>query len=598
MTPQFQQTVWSRLLVETLVRMGVTHAVVSPGSRSTPLLLALLSEPGVRVHSIIDERSAGFVGIGLARVVKSPVLLLCTSGTAAANYLPAIVEADHSSVPLIVLTADRTIDAQNAQSPQTIDQTQLYGTHVRRYFELGEAAVTCETLRSFRRLLVSAVQVALTPHPGPVQLNARARKPLQPCLPIDTEDRTLQAALVALLGDETPRWIAGETAPDPTQLLELARMCQLYRRGLVVCGYDAEAPSLDPKALAKFASATGYPVWLDVAHPLRWNHPESLAEYTIRCAELLWGCEQFVAALAPDLIVQVGPIATSSNWESWLAHCGAKAHCVLARHGWPDPSGRASLVVNGDPSNALRASTLAIEDSDQYRAPQQPWLSQWRHCDARAVQALQSWAASERPDSELHAVRAVFESCPRGTCVVLGNSLPVREADIMWPAGYGELESFAIRGTNGIDGVLSTAVGVAKGGKRPVLALLGDISFLHDIGALHAARQTNSPLAIVVIDNQGGRIFEQLPVFEAAEPNDLQYWTTPHELSLDLAGAVYGIQSTTPSTLQALRADVSTALQTSCATLIVVRVSPSSARTETRKLGDAVRAAICEQMGR
>ncbi len=598
MTPQFQQTAWSRLLVGTLVRMGVTHAVVSPGSRLTPLLLALLSEPNVRVHSVIDERSAGFVGIGLARVLKNPVLLLCTSGTAAANYLPAIVEADQSGVPLIVLTADRTIDAQNARSPQTTDQTQLYGTHVRGYFELGEAAVTCETLRSFRRLLMSAVQVALTPHPGPVQLNARARKPLQPCLPADTEDRTLEGALQALLGDETPRWIAGEPAPDPTELQELAQMCQMYRRGLVVCGYDAEAPSLDPEALAKFAGATGYPVWLDVAHPLRWNHPASLANHTIRCAELLWGCERLVAALAPELIVQVGPIPTSSNWESWLARCGAKMHCVLARHGWPDPSGRACLVVNGDPSNTLRACTLAVKDCDQPEAPQQPWLTQWHHCDARAVQTLQSWAVTDRPDSELHAVRAVFESCPPGTCVVLGNSLPIRDADLVWPAGHGALESFAIRGTNGIDGVLSTAVGTARGGARPVLALLGDISFLHDIGALHAARKTNSPLAIVVIDNQGGRIFEQLPVIDGVESKDLEYWTTPHELSLDLAGAVYGIQSTTPTTLPALRAAVSTALQTSCATLIVVRVSPNSARIETRALREAVCTAISEPMGR
>ena len=592
MKPQFQQTQWSRLLVGTLAKMGVRHAVVSPGSRSTPLLAALLDELEVYVHSIIDERSAGFVGVGLARSTEHPVLLLCTSGTAAANYLPAVVEADESSVPLIILTADRPIDGQNARSPQTTDQTQLYGNHVRRYLELGEALSTIDALRGFRRLLMSAVKTAISPIPGPVHLNARLRKPLQPCEATDAEERMLQGAVTELLQAEPPRLMAADASLGPEFERELAQHFTRHQSGLIVCGYDSETPTLDADALTQFARVTGYPVWLDVTHPLRWNHPAVLADSLIRCADLLWASEHFRARFTPELIVQVGPMPISSHWENWLEGAGAQWHFVLARQGWPDPSGRANVVITGNPSLALHAFSRAIQMRGHSPTAENPWFLEWRHVDTRVERALSSWAAKSELRSELHAVRAILEACPRGTCVVLGNSLPVREAGIVWPAACNDLSSFAIRGTNGIDGVVSTAVGVARGGRRPVLALLGDVSFLHDVGALYAALDTNNPLAIVVIDNRGGRIFEQLPVSTSMEPQKLVYWTTPHALNLAAAGTIYGIQTSVPSDIESLRTQVQMALASPGSKLIVVRVDPSSARIGANSLAEAVAEAI------
>ena len=592
MTPQFQQTVWARLLVGTILRSGVEHAVVSPGSRSTPFLVALLSEPDVRVHTIIDERSAAFFAIGLARSAKQPVLLLCTSGTAAANYLPAIVEAEQSGVPLIVLTADRPVDAQHAHSPQTIDQTQLYGNHVRKYFELGEASAMPQAMRSLRRLLLCAVQLAVAPNPGPVHLNARARKPLQPCQLADDEDQALLDATLELLGQSAPQLIVGETFPAPSSLQPLAETCAGTQRGLIVCGYDAESPALDAEVLAKFAQITGYPVWVDVAHPLRWDHPQALDEHTLRCAELLWGCETFARRHSPDVVIQIGPIPTSSHWENWLERIGAANHFVLCRRGWPDPSGRASHVITGDPSKTLRACISAIEERKATKVADNPWFLEWRHVDKRVELATNSWCSTSEAQSELHAVRAVLQSCPRDTCIVLGNSLPLREADLVWPAGDKGLESFAIRGANGIDGVLSTAAGVAVGGNRPVGVLLGDISFLHDVGALYAARNVENPLAIVVLDNRGGRVFEQLPVFSSVELPKLAHWTTPHELNLEAAGAIYGIPTTAPIDLPALRGEVRHALSTAGAKLILVAVDPSSARLGAQSLREAVQSGI------
>jgi 2-succinyl-5-enolpyruvyl-6-hydroxy-3-cyclohexene-1-carboxylate synthase len=585
MRVEFLQTLWARLLVRTIARAGVSHAVVTPGSRSTPLLAALIGEPRIRTHRVLDERSAGFLGIGLARSAGQPVLLLCTSGTAAANYMPAIVEADESGIPLVALTADRPIEAQYARSAQTTDQIQLYGRHVRRYVELGEAPTATEAWLGLRRLVSSAVQTALTPQPGPVHLNARARKPLEPCEAVDDAERALEGWIADLLGQAPPRVVVGETTPDPALLREAAEALARCRRGLIICGYDAETPPLDALSLAEFASVTGFPVWLDVTHPLRWNCHPALERFVIRCPQLLWGCDPIATEFAPELIVQVGAPPTSSRWETGAHRARIQRHVVLARHGWPDPPGRASDVIHGDPSKSMRSlaqGVLAALGSPRPR--EAAWYLQWRHVDTRAERALSQWVGAKRLDNELHAVRAVFEACPAGTCVVLGNSLPVREADLAWPAGAGGLEAFAIRGANGIDGVLSTAVGVARGGARPVLALLGDVSFLHDIGALYAARDTGQPLAIVVIDNQGGRIFEQLPVFASMNREALAYWTTPHAFDLAAAGAVYGIAAVVPQDIESLQKQVRTALSMPHPTLIVIRVDPNSARVGAASL--------------
>ena len=586
MTPGFTQAAWSRLLVGTLAQSTIEHAVVCPGSRSTPVVAALLGQNVIKIHSAIDERSAGYIGLGLARGSSSPVLLVCTSGTAAANLFPAIVEANLSCVPLIVLTADRPLELQFAHAPQSIDQTQLYGHHVRRFVELGEGPNNERALNGFRRLLLDAVQSAIGPQPGPVHLNFRARKPLEPSEPKDADDRSLDDGVRSLV-DEAHCWVApAEMLCSQVNLEPIAATCARNRRGLILCGFDAQSPALDPEALAYFARVTGFPIWLDPSHPLRWQQPAALAAHVIHCADVLWQFDDFTIDFRPHLVIQIGAGMTNSHVERWLNQVGAESHIIFSRSGWPDPTGKATHLAMGDPSKLLSSIAERIDEMRGGLLGERPWFFDWRAIDTRAENLLDSWFAARavQEAGELSLVRAALAACTPCTQLVLGNSLPIREASTALPAVDRDVRVFANRGANGIDGIVSTAVGVALARPLPTLVLVGDISFIHDLGALWSARGMESPFVIVVIDNHGGRIFEQLPVRDSFAAVQLEAWTTPHALELWAAGLLFGIETSRPTSVAAVTDAVTQALRRPEAMLIHVTCDPNSARLDFESL--------------
>jgi 2-succinyl-5-enolpyruvyl-6-hydroxy-3-cyclohexene-1-carboxylate synthase len=569
-----------------LAQSAIEHAVVCPGSRSTPVVAALLEQNSIKIHSAIDERSAGYLGLGLARGSSRPVLLVCTSGTAAANLFPAIVEANLSGVPLVVLTADRPLELQFAHAPQAIDQTQLYGHHVRRFVELGEGPNNERSLRGFRRLLLDAVQSAIGPHPGPVHLNFRARKPLEPSDPKDADDRSLDAGVRSLV-DESHCWVApAEMQCSQANLEPIATTCATNRRGLILCGFDAQSPALDPEALAHFARVTGFPIWLDPSHPLRWQQPAILAAQVIHCADLLWQFDDFTVDFRPHLIIQIGPSMTSGHVERWLNQVGAERHIIFSRDGWPDPTGKATHLAIGDPSKLLGSIAERIDEMRGGLLGERPWFLDWRTIDTRAEDLLDSWFAAQAAQEagELSLVRAALAACTPFTQLVLGNSLPIREAATALPAVNRDLRVFANRGANGIDGIVSTAVGVALARPLPTLVLIGDISFIHDLGALWSVRSIEAPFVILVIDNHGGRIFEQLPVRDSISAAHLDAWTTPHALELWAAGLLFGIETSRPTNLTAVTDAVTQALRRPEPTLIHVACNPNSARLDLESL--------------
>ncbi|MGC4063075.1 MAG: 2-succinyl-5-enolpyruvyl-6-hydroxy-3-cyclohexene-1-carboxylic-acid synthase [Polyangiaceae bacterium] len=547
-TSGFSLALFARILVGILERCGVEHLVVSPGSRSTPFVLAARMHSKLKLTDVIDERSAAFLALGLSRGSRRPVALLCTSGTAAANYLPALVEARLTATPLIALTADRPVSHQDCSAPQTIDQVRLFGQHVVGSWALTPLVGSRAECNQLRRLLLSGMAAATGgPVPGPVHFNLHCDKPLEVLEPLDDDDRHL-----ARIADETVADCPG--IPDRTTsvassstILALESMLREEPRGIIACGFDPEWPALDPAQLARLAEFTGYPVLLDASHPLRFSCPPELARYVIAPFEPLLRLDEWKRDRTPRLILQIGRALTCAKWAEWLEDPRVRQLLVLSRRGWPDPSGRGTLVAAADPTAVVTSvlETWALKtNAATHRDPE--WQRRWQHAATIGREAIERAVNSTTEDTngmaEVSAIRTLLKAIPRGTRLVLGNSLPVRHADFLMPATVASanepgIVAEAMRGASGIDGITSAAIGFARSDQRPTTLLVGDISFLHDVGGLWAARRLESPLAIVVVNNGGGRIFEQLPVQRAVDSDDITHWTTPHRLDFESCGS-------------------------------------------------------------
>jgi 2-succinyl-5-enolpyruvyl-6-hydroxy-3-cyclohexene-1-carboxylate synthase len=583
----------ARLLVGLLARAGVTDLIASPGSRSTPYLTAALEHQRLAVHMVVDERSAGFVALGLARACGRPVALLCTSGTAAANYLPAIVEARLSEVPLIVLTADRPTVLQGCHCHQTIDQVRLYGTHVVDSVAIGIPAHEDEFV-PLRRQILAAISKASN-DAGPVHLNLHTPKPLELPLETATQRQYVEQLIDGVIGDECLVPIArkGASGASAGALHRLIEAVEREPRGLVVCGFEPSHQGLDPMLLARFARASGYVVLMDVTHPLRLNAPAELKPFLVAPFEPLLRLSEWREHQLPSIILQIGRPLLSSAFERWITETAPDRQSpelfLLARSGWPDPTGLAKLVAQGDPNQVLEQMLTRLEVEPSRTSA---WSREWFHAASTLEGCVDSWErrattqSSSSPDDlgEIAALRSVLEALPHGSRLVIGNSLIVRELDLLATQRNTGILAEALRGASGIDGVVSTAVGFAIAHDRPTTLIVGDVSFLHDIGGLWAATSLKSPLAVVVLNNGGGRIFEQLPVARAVNAEALTYWTTPHDFDIASAAGVYRLPYVSPRSASALGDAIVQAHAHVGATIIEVRVETESPRKQTDDL--------------
>lgn len=509
------QAAWTRVLVGALVSSGARRAVVSPGSRSTPLVLALLAHAGIDRFDVVDERVAGFVALGLARVEGIAPLLVCTSGSAVANWHPAVVEADVAGLPLILLSADRPHELSRSGANQTIEQAGLFGAHVRASFDLDPGPESVASLEAASRLAVHAWWVAHRAPPGPVQLNVRLRKPLEPRDQEGDKDADRRSAAVLA---RVPHVWAGKVVPDSTGLDVLAERMAAAKRPLIVGGPRAFAA---PKAVAgarALARATAIPAAVD---PGSWLHATSSV---LGFNELLLG-STVLAHHQPDLVLQLGPAPTSSRWEQHLARWEPGVLAVAAGETWADPSASASLVIGGDPGLVLAG--LATRLARRPIGMEKDWLD-------RLGLAAATFAATQQHEqgwSEVAAVDAAASSLPRGGLLVLGNSLAIRHAGELGIARARGIAIATQRGASGIDGLIAGAAGAARAWfaptAAPTLLVLGDLSAVHDLGGLAAAAAVvaGNRLVVLVLDNGGGRIFERLPVRGRVE--SLAPWVLP-----------------------------------------------------------------------
>jgi 2-succinyl-5-enolpyruvyl-6-hydroxy-3-cyclohexene-1-carboxylate synthase len=522
---------WCSAIADELVRGGVRSVVVSPGSRSAPLAIAVASEPGLVDHSVLDERAAAFFALGLARASRAPVALICTSGTAAANYLPALIEAHLSRVPLVALTADRPPELRDCGADQVIDQVKLYGSAVRWYHELPLPEPDAALLRHARASVARAVATAWGPVPGPVHLNVPLREPLDArSVPADRAALESMAPL-ALEGrgrEPITRALDGPPRLPAASVRALAERLAACERGWLVAG-PCDAPDLAP-ALAELAGRLGWPLLADPLSQLRCGpHPR---DALVDAHDALLR-SPFASAHLPQLELRFGAPPTSKAYRLLGERHPELTRWVVDPHGWRDPSALACELLRSDPAE------LARELCAQLRPRARSGFARtWIDAGRRARAVLDAHLDRLEAPCEPAALRAVAEVVPSGTTVFLASSLPVREADLFWPSSPRPVRFVANRGANGIDGTLSCALGTAAAG-APTLLVSGDLALLHDASGWLGAARGDIDLVALVLDNDGGGIFEFLPAAQNL-PRALfeRHLAAPH--GLDLVGALRG----------------------------------------------------------
>jgi len=510
-------------LVDELVRCGLREAVLAPGSRSAPLAIALAEDPAVRLHVHLDERGAAFFALGAAKRSGRPAAVLCTSGTAAANFHPAVVEAFHSRTPLLVLTADRPPELRDTGANQTIEQRGLYGSALRWFCEVGVPATAdlAQAGRWWRSVAARAWAEALGPPAGPVQLNLPLDEPLVP------RDGELGGEPEPGRSEGAP-WTetrGGWRGPSTDEVDALAAAVRRAPRGLLVAGWGA---GVRVEAADAFAAASGWPLLADPLSGLR-RGPFAIAAY-----DALLRVPSFAAAHRPELAVRVGAGPTSKALTQWLG-LDAEVPQVLIDPGnaWADPLRSASTRLTADPSLLLEAAAEALESGAGGEAARGDgaWRAAWMEADARATKAISELLDGWGDPFEGRIARDLVAHLPDGATLVVGSSMPVRDLGTFAPP-RDSLTYVANRGASGIDGFVATALGVAAVAPGPVAALCGDLTFLHDATSVLTARSRHPGVTFVVVDNDGGGIFSFLP--QAALPPELfePLFGTPHGLDL------------------------------------------------------------------
>ncbi len=534
-----------------LERCGMEHACTSPGSRSTPLVLSLVREPGLRCWSHLDERCAGFFAVGAAKASGRPVAVTCTSGTAAANLAPAVIEAYHARVPLILLTADRPPELREVGAGQTIDQLKLYGNAVKWFFEAGVHEATPERLRWMRTLACRAYATAAEGPPGPVHLNFPLPEPLvlDGALPDDGTARGDGQPYVIVERDAAPDPASGP-GPHPTGRL------------LIVAG----AGTPNPVGVAEYAARSGIPVLADPLSGAR-RGPAAVAHY-----DLLLRSSGFIAEHQPDFIFRLGDLPTSKPLRTWLAGLADVPQIAFDPHRtWQDPNSVVAMRLHG---SLPRPENITVQDG---------WLEAWTELDSVVAHAIDELLGVGL--SEPLVARRLSQWLGPETTLFVASSMPIRDIEEFAAANPEGPRILANRGANGIDGTVSSAFGVAAMGHRTVL-LIGDVALAHDIGGLLAARRLTLPLTIVLLNNDGGGIFHFLPVAGETDAFE-EHVATPHGLEFAHAAELYGLGYEHPGDEAELRSSLDQALAGPGATIIEIRTDREQNLALHRRIAEA-----------
>ena len=579
---------WSEHFIDAAVEAGVREAVVCPGSRSAPLALAIHRAP-LRAHVALDERAGAYFALGLAKASRRPVLVLCTSGTAAANFFPAVLEAHHARVPLLLLTADRPPELRDTGAPQTVDQLKLFGDRVRWFCEAGAPSSEPEALRYVASLGRRAVAAAWSVPAGPVHVNVAFREPLVP------EPETLGSGDAPRAGDAGAAGAAAASPgppdgphPSPRVVERIAKLLRSRRRGLILCGPD-DAPSEFADGVTALAEATGYPILADPASGVRYGGPEH--SHVHGAYDAFLRSPSFAAREAPEVVLQFGAALTSKAYHLYAArHAEAIGIGVDAAGAWRDPARRAREVVAADPAAFARALAAALAKGSE---PLPGWNESFARADAAAGRALAEFRRTDPAFDEGRLIAALADAVPDGATLYVGNSMPIRDLDLFVPSLPKRLRVLANRGTSGIDGVVSSALGASAAAEVPLLVVVGDLSFHHDLNGLSALREGRARATIVIVNNNGGGIFSFLPIAQH-ETTFERFFGTPHGVDFGPACAAYGVPFARPATWEALRSCVAGSLAERRSEVIEVRTERHENRERHEEAWRAVIRAVDE----
>lgn len=510
--------------IDELAANGLRDVVISPGSRSTPLAVLCAEHEQIKDWIVVDERSAAYFALGIAQATKRPVALVCTSGTAAANYFPAVVEAYYARVPLIVLTADRPHELRDIGASQTINQVGMYGDFVKQFFEMAPPSKQETMLSYVRNRALRTVKVARTGKPGPVHVNFPFREPLMPDLSLDN-------LWASTKGSFSPQLFAGKKELVESELKELSQLIFHHPKGLLVCG-----PQMDEElriSLLKLSEGLDLPVLADPLSQLRTG--KEVNENIIATYDSLFRSEQIREKLKPDYIIRFGAMPISKHYSFFMSeHSDIPQYVVENNDSVREPMNHESHYILADGARLCKDLLKTVPSSlSKQRAA---WSEKWQEMDKIAHEELRSAHHSEL--TEGIAVREVITQLADDSHLFVANSMPVRDVDTFLMPLKKRIHLYANRGVSGIDGTLSSALGVAATGAQVTL-IIGDLSFYHDLNSLLLAKRYNLPITIVLINNNGGGIFSFLP--QSKEEKHFEHlFGTPLDIDFKHAIAMYG----------------------------------------------------------
>ena len=540
-----RNTLWGRVIVDELSKAGVDAACIAPGSRSTALTVAFAEHPDVEVFSHLDERSAAFFALGRSRRTGRPTPLVCTSGTAAANFHPAVIEASQSRVPLLLLTADRPRELQDSGANQTVDQEKLYGDAVRAYRTLPEPEVEARKVRSLRTAVARAIHTSTGTPPGPVHLNVPFRKPLEPT-PVegDVPENWAEDHPLAALGRDGP-FVAvtrGRSEPPSDGRERLSGVLEAADAGLVVCG-PADEPTPGRGALRGLARATGFPVLADPLSGVRFGPHVNASGVTV-CG----GYDSYLDGFRsyPEVVLRFGASPTSKVLRKYLRdatlEAGTRQFVVDPAGGWREAEFAASDLVVAD---ATVLATALAESVDRDPVPFRDRLADLE----RGYWSLMGGDRTDDGDGRIgdgafiegDVLADAVALAPDPATLFVSNSMPVRNLDRFGRPRGADLTVLGNRGASGIDGITSTALGAGSGTDDPLVLVTGDLAYYHDSNGLLAVERCGVDATVVLVNNDGGGIFHLLPI-EGFDPPFTEQFRTPHGLDFEPTAEFHGLE--------------------------------------------------------